>query len=120
MAPGGRVELLRIEQARTGSGDRRRRIDGNHVVLLGRALQEKPPVIDNDVRQRGTHEGRCLRVEKANQSGNTRNELNSRSRNSPRQHRQVSGAHPEADGQCLLRRLRKESDRQMDHHLGIR
>jgi hypothetical protein len=45
----GGVELLRIEQTRPSRFDRRRRIDGDDVVLRGSAFQVAASVIDHDV-----------------------------------------------------------------------
>src|SRR6202035_2177493 len=47
-----RIELLRIEHARSCSFDWRRRINRNHIVLLWIALQVAAAVVDDHLRER--------------------------------------------------------------------
>jgi hypothetical protein len=47
-----RVEVLRVKEAGARSGHRRRRINDDGIVALGRALQIASPIVDHDMCKR--------------------------------------------------------------------
>src|ERR1035437_3763670 len=99
------IELFGIEQTGARSGDRRRRVDRDYIVLLGRAFEVASSVIDDHMGQRRAQQRRSIRVIIAKQAGDARHQLYRGHRYSPGKQRPVGCSHTEAHYQSVLRRM---------------